>query len=201
MQVPTTPGFDGPSVRLSTAHVELVASTFVQAAAVADYYRRNVAHFSRWDPPSPPGFDSAEVQAERLMQSTLAFGMGTAFRYWLIEPHAPSRVVGSIHFSNVARGPFQSASLGYSVDQGLEGRGVMAAALACAIAEMFSRRGRLHRIEAAIRPENERSLALIQRVGFTRVGLAPRYLMIDGDWRDHVLWQRLNDDWVGSAAP
>jgi len=183
-------------VRLSTPHVELVSSPFVQAAAVADYYRRNCAHFSRWDPPSPPGFDSAAVQAERLMQSTLAFGMGTAYRYWLVELQDASRVVGSIHFSNVSRGPFQSASLGYSVDQGLEGRGVMAAALAVALAEMFSPRGRLHRIEAAIRPENERSLALIQRLGFTRIGLAPQYLMIDGDWRDHVLWQRLNPGWA-----
>lgn len=195
MHNPWSSAPDGPHVRLQAPHVELLSSSFVQAAAVADYYRRNAAHFSRWDPPSPPGFDSPTVQAERLQQSSLAFGMGTAFRWWLVEPHAPDRVVGSVHFSNVARGPFQSASLGYSVDQSLEGRGVMAGALTCAIAEMFSARGRLHRVEAAIRPENERSLALARRLGFTEVGLAPQYLMIDGQWRDHVLWQRLNGAW------
>ena len=44
--------------------------------------------------------------------------------------------------------------------------------------------------------QHAETLALIQRLGFTRIGLAPQYLMIDGDWRDHVLWQRLNPGWA-----
>lgn len=198
LHVPSLP--EGPFMRLTGERVELVASAFVEPAAVADYYRRNEAHFSRWDPPSPPGFASAAVQAERLQMAAVAFGMGTGFRYWLVEPHAPQRVVGSVHFSNVARGPFQSASLGYSVDQSLEGRGVMAEALGLGLQEMFSARGRLHRIEAGIRPENERSLALIRRMGFTLIGLAPQYLMIDGQWRDHLLWQRVHAGWMPPEA-
>jgi len=46
----------------------------------------------------------------------------------------------------------------------------------------------LHRIEVAIRPENAASLRVVEKLGFTRIGMAPNYLHIDGDWRDHLLF-------------
>ena len=59
---------------------------------------------------------------------------------------------------------------------------------------------RMHRIMANHRPENERSARLLQRLGFTREGLARDYLYIDGAWRDHVLTSLVNprydDAWV-----
>jgi ribosomal-protein-alanine N-acetyltransferase len=51
----------------------------------------------------------------------------------------------------------------------------------------------LHRLEANVRPENLRSLRSLESLGFGRTGLAPRYLFIDGAWRDHVQFQRIND--------
>ena len=47
---------------------------------------------------------------------------------------------------------------------------------------------RLHRIEIAIRPENVRSLRVVAKLGFRPEGLRPRYLHIDGDWRDHLVF-------------
>jgi ribosomal-protein-alanine N-acetyltransferase len=47
---------------------------------------------------------------------------------------------------------------------------------------------RLHRIEIAIRPENEKSLRVVEKLGFRPEGLRPRYLHIDGDWRDHLVF-------------
>ena len=43
----------------------------------------------------------------------------------------------------------------------------------------------LHRIEIAIRPENTASLRVVDKLGFRFEGERPRYLHIDGDWRDH----------------
>ena len=52
----------------------------------------------------------------------------------------------------------------------------------------------LHRIEANIRPENEPSIRLVRGAGFRKEGYSPRYLEIDGAWRDHERWALLADD-------
>ena len=40
----------------------------------------------------------------------------------------------------------------------------------------------------AIRPENTSSLRVVEKLGIREIGYAPRYLHIDGDWRDHKLF-------------
>jgi [ribosomal protein S5]-alanine N-acetyltransferase len=68
----------------------------------------------------------------------------------------------------------------------------MTEAVGLAICFAFETIG-LHRVEANIQPENTRSIALVQRLGFTREGYSPRYLHIGGAWRDHERWARLAD--------
>ena len=55
----------------------------------------------------------------------------------------------------------------------------------------------LHRIEIAIRPDNPRSLRVVEKLGFTEIGLAPSYLHIAGQWRDHIVYQVVVDDVKG----
>jgi ribosomal-protein-alanine N-acetyltransferase len=52
----------------------------------------------------------------------------------------------------------------------------------------------LHRLEAACIPENEASRNLLVKIGFREEGRARRYLQINGDWRDHILFALLEDD-------
>lgn len=170
---------------LRTARLWLQASDTDMAPAVADFYRRNQRHFAPWDPPTPPDFGTARVQRERLRAADLAFTEGQAFRYWMILPEAPDEVIGSVHFSQVARGAFHNAVLGYALDERAQGQGLMHEALVALIAEMFSERVNLHRIQAAYRPENRRSAQVLARLGFQPEGLARDYLFIDGAWRDH----------------
>ncbi len=97
------------------------------------------------------------------------------------------RLVGQLTVSNLVRGSAQYASLGYWIDEAHAGRGIITRAVALAIDHCFGEVG-LHRVEVAIRPENASSLRVVEKLGIQEVGYAPRYLHIDGDWRDHRLF-------------
>jgi ribosomal-protein-alanine N-acetyltransferase len=103
-------------------------------------------------------------------------------------------LAGVINLNEIVRGRFQSAYLGFYAFAPHRGRGHMFEGLALAIARAFTR-GRLHRLEANIQPGNARSLALVERLGFRREGLSPRYLKIGGRWRDHERWALTVEDW------
>jgi ribosomal-protein-alanine N-acetyltransferase len=94
-------------------------------------------------------------------------------------------LAGQVTVSNVVRGAFQSASVGYWVDAQLAGRGVVPTALALVVDHCFTDVG-LHRIEANVRPENAPSRRVLEKLGFRHEGLHPRFLYIDGEWRDHL---------------
>ncbi len=95
--------------------------------------------------------------------------------------------VGQVTVSNIVRGSAQFASIGYWVDEAYAGRGIIPRAVAMAIDHCFGPVG-LHRIEVAIRPENTSSLRVVEKLGIKEVGFAPRFLHIDGAWRDHRLF-------------
>lgn len=97
------------------------------------------------------------------------------------------RIVGVINLNNMIRGLFQNAFLGFYVMADYAGQGYMSQALEMVIALAFGEH-QLHRLEANIQPENIRSIRLVQRMGFRKEGISPRYLKIDGQWRDHERW-------------
>jgi ribosomal-protein-alanine N-acetyltransferase len=185
-----------PCARIETTRLVLIGPDPVQAGAAADFEQRNHALQAEWSPPPPGLFDPAWQRAQ-LERETDEWRAGRSWRWWLTETHAPGRIVGSVRFSQIARGPFCNAMLGYRIDAALEGRGLMCEALQAAIAEVFSPAVHLHRIQAIVRPENLRSLKLLDRLGFEREGLARDYLFIGGAWRDHLLTARRNPGFGG----
>jgi len=181
---------------LLTARLRLVAADVQLAPALAAFHDRNRAHLAPWDPPSSDDFYTEATQAQRLREAAAAFAVGLGHRYLMQPIGDTTRVIGSIHFSNIVRGAFQSCSLGYALDQAFEGQALMTEGLRCAIAEMFSPRVNLHRIQAAYRPENWRSAEVLKRLGFQDEGLAPDYLFIAGQWRVHRVAALLNKGFV-----
>lgn len=102
-------------------------------------------------------------------------------------------VVGQVTVSNIVWGSARWAQVGYWIDQQHAGRGITPTAVALAIDYAFDELG-LHRMEVAIRPENPASLRVAEKLGFARIGEAPRYLHINGAWRDHVLFALTAED-------
>ena len=105
-----------------------------------------------------------------------------------------SSLVGVVDLSEIVRGVFQSAYLGYFAFAPHAGRGYMREGLARVMSEAFQEMG-LHRLEANIQPGNDSSIALVRGLGFTREGYSRRYLKVLGEWRDHERWAILAEDW------
>ena len=185
---------------LLTARLRLVAADVQFAAALTDFHDRNRAHLAPWDPPTEPDFFTESVQARHLIEAAAAFAAGTGYRYLMQPIGDASRVIGTINFSSVVRGAFQSCSLGYALDQPYEGQALMTEALRCAIGEMFSPHINLHRIQAGFRPENWRSAEVLKRLGFVDEGLAADYLFIDEAWRMHRIAALLNKGFIMPSA-
>jgi [ribosomal protein S5]-alanine N-acetyltransferase len=102
-------------------------------------------------------------------------------------------LMGGCTLSNIRRGVTQCCALGYWIGERFARQGYMQDAVRALIPFIFSTLG-LHRIEAACLPSNEASRNLLSKVGFVQEGLARRYLQINGEWRDHVLFALLQED-------
>jgi ribosomal-protein-alanine N-acetyltransferase len=126
----------------------------------------------------------------RRVQRDAAEQSGFAF---LIFRRDDEALLGGVTLSNVRRGVAQSASLGYWMSVRHAGRGYMRRAVDLVLDFAFGEL-RLHRVEAACIPGNERSLGLLEKAGFVREGYARRYLLIDGRWQDHVLLSRTAEE-------
>ena len=112
----------------------------------------------------------------------------------LLDPEE-KEIIGIANFSNVVRGSFHACYLGYSIGQKWQGQGLMYEALTAAIRYM-QRTQHIHRIMANYMPHNQRSGNLLARLGFEKEGYAKDYLLIDGEWRDHVLTALTTRDWT-----
>src|SRR3990167_2536994 len=104
-------------------------------------------------------------------------------------------IVGVFNVSEIVRGLFQNAFLGFYGVADYAGKGYMSAGLKLVLEKVFKEMG-LHRIEANIQPENTRSIQLVKKNGFRCEGFSPRYLKIDNKWRGHEHWAMTVEDFV-----
>ncbi|WP_031076395.1 GNAT family N-acetyltransferase [Streptomyces sp. NRRL S-118] len=156
------------------------------APALAAALARNRAYMRPWEPRRPADYYTAGTQLARIT--------APGSRLWLAVDEPAARVVAGATLSGIALGPFRSASLGYWVDAEYTGQG-LATRLVGAVCRAAREELGLHRVEAGTVLSNTASQRVLAKSGFQRIGTAPRYLHIDGEWRDHHLFQRiLHDD-------
>jgi [ribosomal protein S5]-alanine N-acetyltransferase len=113
---------------------------------------------------------------------------------YLAFRRADDALLGVFNLTEIVRGVFQSAYLGYYGFAPHVGEGYMQEALGLVLAAAFGPL-KLHRVEVNVQPTNTRSLALVERTGFAREGYSRRYVKIAGRWRDHVRFAMLAEDW------
>ena len=142
----------------------------------------NKAFLAPFEPDWPDDFLTADAQRVRIENHDHLYAITD-----------DGLLAGTIALSNVVRGAFCSAHLGYWVDETRNGRGLATRAVRELVELAFAELG-LHRVEAGTLADNIASQRVLEKSRFTKIGLAPRYLRIADAWRDHVLFQRTIED-------
>lgn len=157
---------------------------------------RNRADIERVSPPRAADVYSESGQAERIDGILKQWELGTRVP-WTIRVNGA--IAGDIELHGIHRGPVQEANVGYMVDAAFRGRGVATAALRLVVAKAFGEL-RLHRLDAGAMPSNRGSERVLEKAGFTRIGVLRRYLFIAGTWQDHVLYELVGPDFTPETS-
>lgn len=163
-----------------------------EADLVLGFYERNKIHLAEWESIKDADFYTLSYQKKQLADDFLGIQGNHALRLWLFKKSNRNKIIGSVVFNNIVRGAFLSCHLGYKLDKDELNTGYITEAIRKGVDIMFNEYG-LHRIEANIMPKNIRSLRVVEKLGFTYEGTAPKYLKINGKWEDHVHMVLLND--------
>jgi ribosomal-protein-alanine N-acetyltransferase len=161
--------------QLSRDHLEPWEPTWARDELTRTAFRRRVRHYQR------------EMRDD----------LGYAF---FIFAERDETLLGGLTLSNIRRGVTQAGAIGYWLGVNATGHGYMREALSAVAVFAFDRL-RLHRLEAACLPNNIASMSVLEASGFTREGRARRYLKINGEWQDHILYARLSDDPMPGEVP
>ena len=160
------------------------------AAPLALAYAKNRGHLSPWDPVRSEGFFTTAWQEGITAQQLAGHAAGASVPLVLATR---THIVGRITLSGITRGAFESASLGYWLDEDLTGRGLMSSGIGHVVDIARHNLG-LHRLQAETLLHNQASQRVLQKLGFEEIGMAPNYLRIAGEWQDHRLFQRILRD-------
>ena len=162
------------------------------AAAVRDYGLRSSASHAVWDPTHPADFWDMPQVAERLRQQVAEAQRESSLCLFLASKEEPERVIGVANLRNIVRGALLGGQLGYALAPEAMGHGYMTEAIKRVVSVAFDELY-LHRVEANVMPRNVRSIAVVERAGFSAEGISPRYLRIAGTWEDHVRYAIINE--------
>jgi [ribosomal protein S5]-alanine N-acetyltransferase len=179
----------GWPVTLMDGDVVLRPITAGDQRAWRDVNRRNRDWLRPWEatiPPPTPGAPMGQRPTYRQMVRHLR-REANAGRMLPFVVEYQGRLVGQLTVAGITWGSMCAAHVGYWIDRDVAGRGVMPTAVALVTDHCLHTIG-LHRIEVCIRPENGPSRRVVEKLGFREEGLRPRYLHIDGAWRDHLVY-------------
>ncbi len=175
----------------------LVASDFGQWSEVR---QRSAGWLTKWEPSRPPGVADVTTNrsafAARCRARERERQLGTGYGFGIFAGH---RFCGEINVNGVQRGPFQSAYVGYWMDEDCAGRGYTPEAVVVVARHCFDELA-LHRLQIAIIPRNTASRRVVEKLRLREEGVAVRYLEINGVWEDHVRYAITAEEWAQRRA-
>lgn len=170
----------------------IVAGDF---AAWREVRRRNVDWLTKWEAQrvhgQPDVVEDRDAFAVRCSARQRERQLGTGYGFGIF---VDGDLAGEINLTAVQRGPFQSAYVGYWIDEKHAGNGYMPEALVT-LAQFAFDELNLHRIQISIIPRNSASRRVVEKLGIRDEGIAARYLEINGVWEDHIRYAITTEEW------
>ncbi|UVI29003.1 GNAT family N-acetyltransferase [Paenibacillus spongiae] len=153
---------------------------------------RNKSFLQPLEPLRQESYYTLEWQKESLekVQYDWEHDVGYGFGIYLNN----GRLIGRVNISNISRGAWESCTIGYLLDEPLNGQGFMTEAVASAVHYCFNDAG-LHRVQSAVMPHNAASIRVLEKVGFRYEGFAEYYLKINGNWEHHNIYSMTREYW------
>ena len=179
---------------LTTSRLMTRLATYKDVAKVVHYYQNNRVFLAPFEPVRSDEFFTEKFWRSQIERSLTEFNYHQSLRLVIFEQAPPQAIVGIINFTQFSRGASESCVVGYSLAESAQGKGYMSEALSAAIDYVFDELG-FHRIMASYMPRNQRSGALLKKLGFTVEGYARDYLLINNQWEDHILTSLVNHNW------
>jgi [ribosomal protein S5]-alanine N-acetyltransferase len=165
--------------------------------ALLKFNEEQQEHFRPWFPVNaltPTREMVLKAVADRRQQAREDRG----YRFNLFLQDSPGEVIGLCSIADVRRGAIQQAVLGYGLGHQFQGRGIMTEAVRAAVSFAFEDLD-LHRLEGSYMPANEKSAAILESLGFVKEGFFQKYLLLAGEWQDHVVTSLVNPNWKGTG--
>ncbi|MFL6140392.1 MAG: GNAT family N-acetyltransferase [Labedaea sp.] len=150
-------------------------------------------HLESWEPTVPGSWEERNGVLSWPSQWSTLRGLARRGMSLPFVITVDGRFAGQITVGNVVRGSLCSAWIGYWVASTVTSGGVATASVALVVDHCFTLAG-LHRLEATVRPENQPSLRVLQKLGFRQEGVFERYLDVAGAWRDHLCFALTTED-------
>ena len=170
--------------------VRLRPLTKQDEGAWTELRRRNYNWLQPWEA-SNPGGKGPPLDFPKFVKMLNQQGKEGVALPWAIEFNG--QLVGQITVGSINYGSLCNATIGYWISQSAAGNGIMPTAVALATDYLFWARA-IHRVEINIRPDNSRSLRVVEKLGFRDEGLRKDYLHINGAWSDHRSFALTIDD-------
>ena len=163
-----------------------------RAYAVTSYLQKNREFHRKWSQTHGEEYFRLSTQKKYVKYDADEFKKDKLFPLWITLKEDPDTVIGRVSLFNITLGGMRLCQIGYHIDQDFQGSGYMTEAVKC-VTSFALKDLKLHRVEAFILPDNERSLKLIERCGYRHEGRRYSYMNINGAWRDHETFYFLSE--------
>ena len=161
------------------------------APMVLDFYLRDQALFERYEPKRNENFYTTMYQQKQLRcEYNLAFQKASV-RYYVFLKEDPNTIIGTVSIQDIKNAMYSSCQIGYKFSSQYHHKGYASEAVERIIDMVFCEMN-LHRINAWVLPDNMPSIHLLQRMSFEWEGLCRGFLLLNGNWMDHLQYSLLN---------